>query len=163
MIQNLYLLQRQIEFYLSDYNLKRDKRLLNGVMKAAKNGYLQLSAVMKLSRVRQLCKDIETLEHALHSSDILTLVSEGINIQTKAVILVWVGRHNFGRPKEKAFPFRRTVFIFGIPLKHSNFLKTNVGFPLVLCDCVQNPDRRRPLQLLRRDRRDLIAKSGFVY
>ena len=33
--------------------------------------------------------------------------------------IVWVGRLNFEKPREKEFPFRRTVFIFGIPMDDS--------------------------------------------
>jgi hypothetical protein len=38
--------------------------------------------------------------------------------------VVYVGRPNFEKPREKEFPFRRTVFIFGIPAKNSmDFLR----------------------------------------
>merc|ERR1712154_307494 len=33
--------------------------------------------------------------------------------------MIWVGRVNFEKPREKEFPFRRTVFIFGIPVDES--------------------------------------------
>eukprot|EP01084_Bolivina_argentea_P050855 93539_1 len=42
-IQNL--LQAQVEFYFSDYNLKRDKRLLSDVVKPPKKGFLKLEEV----------------------------------------------------------------------------------------------------------------------
>ena len=29
----------------------------------------------------------------------------------------WVGRRGFERPQEKQFPFRRTVFVFGLPME----------------------------------------------
>merc|ERR1712176_530265 len=73
-IQNL--LQAQVEFYFSDYNLKRDKRLLSDVVKPPKKGFLRLDEVMKLLRIRQLCSEIETLEEALRRSNILTLIRE---------------------------------------------------------------------------------------
>eukprot|EP00483_Globobulimina_turgida_P008365 UN08382 len=73
-IQNL--LQAQVEFYFSDYNLKRDKRLLCDVVKPPKKGFLRLQEVMKLSRIRQLCSEIETLEEALRRSNILTLIRQ---------------------------------------------------------------------------------------
>lgn len=101
-IQNL--LQAQVEFYFSDYNLKRDKRLLEQVCQARK-GFLKLDEVMKLSRIRQLCSEKEQLVEALKRSKILTLdLDEAL-----------VGRPNFEKPREKEFPFRRTVFIFGVP------------------------------------------------
>eukprot|EP00484_Ammonia_sp_Unknown_P014050 CAMPEP_0197078364 /NCGR_PEP_ID=MMETSP1384-20130603/213082_1 /TAXON_ID=29189 /ORGANISM="Ammonia sp." /LENGTH=1108 /DNA_ID=CAMNT_0042517229 /DNA_START=15 /DNA_END=3341 /DNA_ORIENTATION=- len=193
-IQNL--LQSQVEFYFSDYNLKRDKRLLNDVVKPPKKGFLKLDDVMKLSRIRQLCSEIETLEEALRRSTILTLIREkktkqeleeeanrkedskatsndddddekyddddddydfdddiddddeygyrkgkknkydvsssstkspnrsevakkGGNGDESELYLIWVGRLNFEKPREKEFPFRRTVFIFGIPVDGS--------------------------------------------
>merc|ERR1712154_174688 len=153
-IQNL--LQSQVEFYFSDYNLKRDKRLLSDVVKPPKKGFLKLDEVMKLSRIRQLCSEIETLEEALRRSNILTLIREKIPMEkkekkeekmvedtknTKLIqkeeeskdieekekekkekednYMIWVGRINFEKPREKEFPFRRTVFIFGIPVDGS--------------------------------------------
>eukprot|EP01083_Nonionella_stella_P224923 800189_1 len=122
---------------------------------------------MKLSRIRQLCSEIETLEEALRRSSILTLIREEkphkkiekiiekkklimdekkensekkdekediINKKkfrnsekgekdrsepTESKYLIWVGRINFEKPREKEFPFRRTVFIFGIPMDGS--------------------------------------------
>ena len=190
MIQNL--LQAQVEFYFSDYNLKRDKRLLCDVAAPPKKGFLALEEVMKLSRIRQLCSEIETLEEALRRSAILTLIREKISkdemgkVKGKKAISsgsdgddeaeddvkesisestksddksdkknknlaalpvphrgtypkpkevkptekatkvpqdegyrIWVGRANFEKPREKEFPFRRTVFLFGIPCEKS--------------------------------------------
>ena len=160
-IQNL--LQAQVEFYFSDYNLKRDKRLLSDVVKPPRKGFLKLDEVMKLSRIRQLCSEIETLEEALRRSNILTLIREkkennkvndndkqtegkdqeekkkdigGDNDDEKEKekdgddkivtsqqkdndYIIWVGRLAFEKPREKEFPFRRTVFIFGIPVDSS--------------------------------------------
>ena len=171
-IQNL--LQAQVEFYFSDYNLKRDKRLLSDVVAPPKKGFLALEEVMKLSRIRQLCSEIETLEEALRRSAILTLIREKItekdgggdkmkkeeermkekkrektsgsnssgsggggsdgddeaedevksddhkpNTVDGEGYRIWVGRANFEKPREKEFPFRRTVFLFGIPHEHS--------------------------------------------
>merc|ERR1719361_66833 len=156
-IQNL--LQAQVEFYFSDYNLKRDKRLLSDVVAPPKKGFLALEEVMKLSRIRQLCSEIETLEEALRRSAILTLIREKItekeddDEKDKAASAssgggsdgddeaddevkstneekesgshhdegyrIWVGRANFEKPREKEFPFRRTVFLFGIPHEKS--------------------------------------------
>merc|ERR1712130_529424 len=85
--------------------------------------------VMKLSRIRQLCTEIETLEEALRRSNILTLIQEKKvatelkveNDDEKEADLykIFVGRLDFEKPKEKEFPFRRTVFIFGIPVDSS--------------------------------------------
>merc|ERR1712130_398836 len=91
--------------------------------------------VMKLSRIRQLCTEIETLEEALRRSNILTLIQEKKvatelkveNDDEKEADLykIFVGRLDFEKPKEKEFPFRRTVFLFGIPSgnESENFLR----------------------------------------
>merc|ERR1712176_1321023 len=115
-IQNL--LQAQVEFYFSDYNLKRDKRLLSDVVKPPKKGFLRLDEVMKLSRIRQLCTERETLEEALRRSNILTLIHEQTTDDEKSE-QIFVGRLDFEKPKEKEFPFRRTVFLFGIPSENA--------------------------------------------
>merc|ERR1712048_401993 len=120
-IQNL--LQAQCEFYFSDYNLKRDKRLLADVVAEPRKGFLALDEVMKLSRIRQLCTERETLEEALRRSNILTLIHEQTTDDEKSE-QVFVGRLDFEKPKEKEFPFRRTVFLFGIPSENAtDFLK----------------------------------------
>merc|ERR1712048_1323196 len=120
-IQNL--LQAQCEFYFSDYNLKRDKRLLADVVAEPRKGFLALDEVMKLSWIRQLCTERETLEEALRRSNILTLIHEQTTDDEKSE-QVFVGRLDFEKPKEKEFPFRRTVFLFGIPSENAtDFLK----------------------------------------
>lgn len=96
------LLQAQVEFYFSNYNLKRDKRLLQNVI-ADQKGFLPISEVMKLSRIRQLCTNSDILLNALQHSRILSIRNDS------------VGRLNFEIPHEQEFPFRRTVFVYGLP------------------------------------------------
>ena len=67
------LLQAQVEFYFSDYNLKRDKRLLMEVDRLPNKGYLPIDHVMKLARIRQLCSESHILIAALERSKILSL------------------------------------------------------------------------------------------
>merc|ERR1712125_230734 len=59
------LVCRQVEFYFSDYNLKRDKRLLEKICKEPQRGYLSVTEVLSLSRVRQLVNSPHALYDAL--------------------------------------------------------------------------------------------------
>jgi len=102
-IQNL--IRTQIEYYFSDYNLKRDKRLLDQLC-SDRIGFLKIDSVMNLTRVRQLSSHRNQVINSLKSSKFLTLTSDN----------EWVGRLGFERPQEKQFPFRRTVFVFGLPM-----------------------------------------------
>lgn len=61
---------------------------------------------MNLTRVRQLLSHRNQVINSLKSSKFLTLTHDR----------EWVGRLNFQRPQEKQFPFRRTVFVFGLPM-----------------------------------------------
>jgi len=99
------LIRTQIEFYFSDFNLKRDKRLLDQLC-SDRIGYLKIESVMNLTRVRQLLSHRNQVVDALQSSKFLKLTPDR----------EWVGRENFKRPQEKQFPFRRTVFVFGLPI-----------------------------------------------
>jgi len=99
------LIRTQIEFYFSDYNLKRDKRLLDQLC-SDRIGFLKINSVMNLTRVRQLLSHRNQVINSLKSSKFLTLTPDR----------EWVGRLNFVRPQEKQFPFRRTVFVFGLPM-----------------------------------------------
>merc|ERR1712154_244449 len=102
-IQNL--IRTQIEFYFSDYNLKRDKRLLDQLC-SDRIGFLKIDSVMNLTRVRQLSSHRNQVINSLKHSKFLTLTADN----------EWVGRLGFERPQEKQFPFRRTVFCFGLPM-----------------------------------------------
>merc|ERR1711997_562857 len=59
------LIRAQVEFYFSDYNLKRDKRLLEKICKEPERGYLSVEEVLALSRVRQLCNSPSHLYDSL--------------------------------------------------------------------------------------------------
>merc|ERR1711878_199121 len=62
------LIRAQVEFYFSDYNLKRDKRLLEKICKEPERGYLSVEEVLALSRVRQLCNSPSHLYDSLKQS-----------------------------------------------------------------------------------------------
>jgi len=161
-----HLIRAQVEFYFSDYNLKRDKRLLEKICKEPNRGFLAVSEVLALSRVRQLCNSshflFESLEHSPYLSmkllgpeqkeklrvrhqmqqDLKRLQQQQakakeaerggdhkasdddaterrINdlvaaLASQQMDPVWVGRERFQAPTEKLFPFRRSVFIYGL-------------------------------------------------
>merc|ERR1712176_782097 len=117
------LVCRQVEFYFSDYNLKRDKRLLEKICAEPERGYLSVSEVLSLSRVRQLVNTSQQLYAALMSSPFVQMICETAKcdeeIKDDAATQpkpLFVGRRAFKPPMEKLFPFRRSVFIFGLPL-----------------------------------------------
>merc|ERR1719295_1132382 len=168
-----HLIRAQCEFYFSDYNLKRDKRLLEKITKEPHRGFLATDEVLALSRVRQLCSSAHALFEALEHSPYLSMklseaeqmeklrVRHKIQRELKALeqdlsaqqakesangaesgdqkgsddessererrresLLTqlaqlqmnptWVGRERFQPPTEKQFPFRRSVFIYGL-------------------------------------------------
>jgi len=144
-----HLIRAQVEFYFSDYNLKRDKRLLEKICKEPQRGYLATDEVLALSRVRQLCNSRHFLFESLERSPYLSMIlpaGEQQELQRQRrkrwqqqkqgskgdqkeeygagtaedgagqvqMHPLWVGRHNFKAPTEKQFPFRRSVFIYGL-------------------------------------------------
>eukprot|EP00485_Elphidium_margaritaceum_P005146 CAMPEP_0202697304 /NCGR_PEP_ID=MMETSP1385-20130828/10629_1 /ASSEMBLY_ACC=CAM_ASM_000861 /TAXON_ID=933848 /ORGANISM="Elphidium margaritaceum" /LENGTH=1011 /DNA_ID=CAMNT_0049353733 /DNA_START=619 /DNA_END=3654 /DNA_ORIENTATION=- len=158
------LIRAQTEFYFSDYNLKRDKRLLEKICKEPRRGYLAVDEVLNLSRVRQLCTSDTQLFEALKSSPYIDMtLSEPEQVrwqQPKAKTMptatatagdtdtdttgvgdkdqatktdalleatatisdedafhpLFIGRKRFIPPSEKQFPFRRSVYIYGLPV-----------------------------------------------
>merc|ERR1712228_357955 len=77
------LVCRQIEFYFSDYNLKRDKRLLEKICKEPQRGYLSVDEVLSLSRVRQLVNTPNALYDALKTSPFIHMIMQSMNDNNK--------------------------------------------------------------------------------
>lgn len=103
------LLISQIEFYFSDHHLKRDKPLMQKLTEDP-IGFVPFTEVTKFPKVRTLGQDQEVVQRAVMESKYLdTRKSQ----DGRTVVLV--GRRDFCPPKSQEFPFRRTVFIFGIP------------------------------------------------
>eukprot|EP01083_Nonionella_stella_P169489 574819_1 len=105
------LIRAQVEFYFSDYNLKRDKRLLEKICREPRRGYLSVGEVLGLSRVRQLCNTPHQLYDALKSSSYIDMVVK----EEEEKEPLFIGRSHFSPPSEKQFPFRRSVYIYGLP------------------------------------------------
>eukprot|EP00483_Globobulimina_turgida_P001814 UN01816 len=77
------LIRAQVEFYFSDYNLKRDKRLLEKICKEPRRGYLAVEEVLSLSQVRQLCNTSGHLYESLKVSPYINMIlpEEEIELQ----------------------------------------------------------------------------------
>jgi len=105
------LLIGQIEFYFSDHHLKRDKPLMQKLT-TDPIGFINFDEVCSFPKVRTLGQDKEVIRKAVCDSKYLTVHKEGQNV-------VRVGRQEFNPPRAQEFPFRRTVFVYGIPLEHA--------------------------------------------
>lgn len=103
------LLISQIEFYFSDHHLKRDKPLMQKLTEDP-IGFVPFMEVTKFPKVRTLGQDQEVVQKAVLESKYLDTKKAP---DGRTVVLV--GRRDFCPPKSQEFPFRRTVFIYGIP------------------------------------------------
>lgn len=107
------LLIAQIEFYFSDHHLKRDKPLMQKLTDHPV-GYIAFEEVCSFPKVRTLGQDREVIKKAVLGSKYLTVkTDENGNV-------VVVGRQEFNPPRAQEFPFRRTVFVYGIPPENAN-------------------------------------------
>jgi len=104
------LLTSQVEFYFSDHHLKRDKPLMEKLCTTdnGKQGFIPFDEVCNFPKVRTLGQDKEVIKRAVQASKYLEIKE----INGKMVI----GRSQFSPPAPQQFPFRRTVFVYGIPL-----------------------------------------------
>lgn len=107
------LLISQIEFYFSDHHLKRDKPLMQKLTEDP-TGFIGFEEVCTFPKVRTLGQDREVIKKAVCGSKYLTVQKD----ENGNVTLV--GRQEFNPPRAQEFPFRRTVFIYGIPHKNAN-------------------------------------------
>jgi len=102
------LLVAQIEFYFSNHHLKRDKPLMEKLCDEPDVGFVSLEVVTDFPKVRTLGQSNEVIEKAVKSS-------RHLMIREKEPGKLLIGRENFQPPKAQEFPFRRTVFVYGIP------------------------------------------------
>lgn len=105
------LLVAQIEFYFSNHHLKRDKPLMERLCSKPDVGYIKFNEVCQFPKVRTLGQAPETIKKAVLASKYLTIKEK----TPDDLQLALVGRHQFQPPKAQEFPFRRTVFVYGIP------------------------------------------------
>jgi len=107
------LLIAQIEFYFSDHHLKRDKPLMQKLT-AQPQGFIQIEDVMKFPKVRTLGQTQEVVEKSVLASRYLTVEKDNKGKVTH------VGRSSFQPPRIQEFPFRRTVFVYGVHRDNAN-------------------------------------------
>jgi len=112
------LLTAQIEFYFSDHHLKRDKPLMEKLCKKdhIPQGFISFDEVAQFPKVRSLGQDPEVVRKAVQASKYIHMKEiDGV---------LAVGRSEFTPPAPQQFPFRRTVFVYGIPpLKNGDWIK----------------------------------------
>jgi len=107
------LLVAQIEFYFSNHHLKRDKPLMEKLCEKPHVGYVTFEDVVAFPKVRTLGQTNEVVEKAVRASRFLNISQDEKN---EAML---VGRDQFSPPRVQEFPFRRTVFVYGIPPEHA--------------------------------------------
>lgn len=106
--QNLTL--RYVEFMFSDFNLKRDKKLAAAVQQGVNGdaGALTIEQIFDWSKIKQLCENVPMLEKAVRQSQFLHF---DLGEKTRPKV---VRRTDYQRPCSPQFPFRRTVFVYGL-------------------------------------------------
>jgi len=104
------LLTSQVEFYFSDHHLKRDKPLMEKLCTTdnGKQGFIPFDEVCNFPKVRTLGQDKDVIKRAVQASKYLEIKE----VNGRMVI----GRSQFSPPAPQQFPFRRTVFVYGVPL-----------------------------------------------
>lgn len=105
------LLTSQVEFYFSDHHLKRDKPLMEKLCSTeqCEQGFIPFEEVCNFPKVRTLGQDQEVIKRAVEASQYLEVKRDNQNN-------VLVGRSQFSPPTPQQFPFRRTVFVYGLPV-----------------------------------------------
>lgn len=100
------LILRHVEFYFSDFHIKRFKDMQRRLRKGECGrgpGSLSLRNVYKtLPKIKTLC-NFETLKKVVQKSDFLEYDPSTETLK----------RLDFKLPDQTSFPFRRTVFVFG--------------------------------------------------
>lgn len=102
------LLVAQIEFYFSNHHLKRDKPLMEKLCESPNVGYVSFEEVTSFPKVRTLGQSNEIVQKAVEASRHLVT-------KTSKDGKLLVGREQFQPPRAQEFPFRRTVFVYGMP------------------------------------------------
>jgi len=78
-------IRQQVEFYLSDGNLARDKFLLKHLIAdASGEGFLPLSLLGSFPRMKKLTKDVNEVRDALKNSETLIVSSNGDSVKRRS-------------------------------------------------------------------------------
>eukprot|EP00166_Cyanidium_caldarium_P001636 ctg_1834.g471 len=95
-------LRLQIEFYLSDSNLPRDK-FLRARVEADPEGYVDLALLNTFKRMQVLHSDVQAIARALQSSDLVELSADRLRVRRRRPL-----------PAEDTSK-RRSVYVKGFP------------------------------------------------
>jgi len=101
------LLVAQIEFYFSNHHLKRDKPLMEKLCDPPDVGFVSMEEVTSFPKVRTLGQGDDVIRKAVDAS-------RHLDVKEKDGVVL-IGREQFQPPRAQEFPFRRTVFVYGIP------------------------------------------------
>lgn len=129
--------RKQLDFYFSDANLRRDKFLQEKLKEGG--DFVPLKTILQFNRIKALkCRNPTDLARAIEKSDILVLSPDKKK----------VGRDLAKAPIEDFDPLPRTVYVEGFPLRlslddlHTFFARHGV---VRLVDRPRHPQTREPL------------------
>lgn len=134
-------MRKQVDFYFSDANLRRDS-FLRGKMKDG-GGFVELALLLQFNRLRALkCTQVDHLVQAIQKSDLLVLSDDMLRV-----------RRDFDKaPQEEVDPLLRIVYLEGLPL--------HCGIDDLTVFCSQH-GRVRFIELPRR--RETREPMGFCF
>ncbi|CAE8632528.1 unnamed protein product, partial [Polarella glacialis] len=96
---------KQLDFYFSDSNLRRDRFMRKTVEEGG--GYIDLSELLRFNRIQAMqCRDVSQLAAAIQKSEILELSEDGLKVR----------RNMTKAPMEDIDPTARTIYVEGLPL-----------------------------------------------
>jgi RNA recognition motif-containing protein len=118
------MLRKQLEFYLGDPNLKKDK-YLQGFLKKNKKGYLDLTIFLNFNKIREIFMEasisdqkqkLADLVNAIEKSDFLKVNSLGNRVKRVSKFEL---DSTLANEVEKSSTDERTVYIENLPLSCS--------------------------------------------
>jgi len=105
-------IRQQVEFYLSDGNLARDKFLLKHLIAdASGEGFLPLSLLGSFPRMKKLTKDVNEVRDALRNSETLVVSPNGDSVKRKAPF--FPGEEDLLTRKDD--PILRKLYVSNLP------------------------------------------------
>eukprot|EP01114_Cavostelium_apophysatum_P008925 TRINITY_DN2196_c0_g1_i1.p1 TRINITY_DN2196_c0_g1~~TRINITY_DN2196_c0_g1_i1.p1 ORF type:complete len:483 (+),score=115.27 TRINITY_DN2196_c0_g1_i1:380-1828(+) len=77
------LIAQQMEYYLSDRNLVKDKFLREQLQKAGEDGYLPLETFTSFPKMRKISTNTDLIRQVLRSSEVLDINAEGTMVRRR--------------------------------------------------------------------------------
>jgi hypothetical protein len=107
---NLDALKKQVEYYLSDSNLKHDK-FFHDKISSNEEGWLDLTNILACNKVKKFNTDAETIVESLKASSELEANEAGDAIRRKSPLPAFEGevKRAAAGPKDKSNPANRHV------------------------------------------------------